>query len=104
MTFFTQRNFKFHLVVMVCVVAVSIYLKLAAWEWAYLATSICMVLVAEVFNSALEVLVDLVTKKRKFRAKLAKDMAAGAVLLTAVHAIIAGLFIFGPKLLALGML
>ena len=58
-----------------------------------------LVMALEMVNTAVEAVVDLVTKERKPLAKLAKDAAAGAVLIAAIMAAIAGMIIFIPKLL-----
>jgi len=68
-------------------------------EWLYLLMTITLVLFAELMNTALEANVDLTTKKQKPEAKVAKDAAAGAVLITSINSLICGLIIFGPKFL-----
>ena len=79
----------------------------AAWfaidkvEWLILILTITMVLSAEIMNSAVEYLVDLSTLEYHHLAKAAKDAAAGAVLITALAAVLVGLIIFGPRLLQL---
>ncbi len=65
-----------------------------------LALLIVMVVAAEMVNTMVEALVDLVTVEYHPFAKVAKDVAAGVVLLTAIGAVVVGLFIFGPKALA----
>jgi diacylglycerol kinase (ATP) len=72
-----------------------------AWvEWALVATVIVLVLGAEMVNTMVESLVDLVTQEYHPLAKVAKDVSAGVVLLTAVGAAVVGILIFAPKLLA----
>ena len=58
-----------------------------------------LVMALEMVNTAVEAVVDLVTEERKPLAKLAKDAAAGAVLIAAIMAAVAGMIIFIPKLL-----
>ena len=68
-------------------------------EWCICLTLFGLVMALEMVNTAVEAVVDLVTEERKPLAKLAKDAAAGAVLIAAIMAAIAGMIIFIPKLL-----
>ena len=79
---------------------VGLFLGLSLTEWAVFATLVVLVLAAEMTNTMVEALVDLVTQEYHPLAKIAKDVAAGIVLLTAIGAVVVGLFIFLPKLLA----
>jgi diacylglycerol kinase len=99
----TQRNARVHLVVMGLVVAASIYFRVTAIEWAILAITMGLVFSAEVFNTAVELQVDLATSEFDPKAKAAKDAGAGAVLVTALGAVAAGIAIFGPRLWALAL-
>ena len=76
------------------------FLGLSWVEWAVLAATVVLVLAAEMTNTMVEALVDLVTVEYHPLAKVAKDVAAGIVLLTAIGSVVVGLFIFLPKLLA----
>ena len=76
-------------------------LRVSLDQWAILLTMIALVFHAEIINTALEAIVDKVSPEFHPLAKVAKDCAAGAVLVTALAAVIVGLLIFGPKLLAL---
>lgn len=96
----TQRNFRVHLLVTVVVVLVGWWLRLPLQSWALLALTIGSVLVTEIFNTAAERLVDLVSPDYHPLAKQVKDLAAGAVLVAAIVAVIVGLLILGPPLLA----
>ncbi len=93
----TQINMAIHLAAMLMVIALGWYLHLHSWEWAILAITIAAVLAAEIFNTAVEVIVDLTTTKQYHPlARIAKDVAAGAVLVTSLGAVAVGYFIFGP--------
>ena len=70
-------------------------------EWAILIVMISVVLSAELFNTALEATLDRVSVEEHPLAKIGKDVAAGAVFVCAIGAVIVGLLIFGPRLLAL---
>lgn len=96
----TQRNFRIHLVAMALVVMVGAWLRLPGTAWAILALTIGMVLVTEMVNTAAEALVDLASPDYHPLAKLVKDVAAGAVLVIAITAVVVGLIVLGPPLLA----
>ena len=94
----TQRNMRIHLSVTGAIVVLGLWVGLSRTEWAILTLTIGMVLVAEAFNTMAEAIVDLATAEYHPLAKIAKDVAAGAVLLTAITAVVVGLFILGPPL------
>jgi diacylglycerol kinase (ATP) len=96
--FRTQRNARIHLSVATAVVAVGLWLGLSRTEWAIIVLTIGLVLSAEAFNTVAEAAVDLATAEYHPLAKVAKDVAAGAVLLMAIAAVIVGLLILGPPL------
>lgn len=97
--FRTQPNFRVHLLAAAIVISLSIYLKLANTEWAIIIFTISWVLLAELVNTAMESIVDLIKKDYAIEAKIAKDVAAAAVLLSALTAISIAAFILVPKLL-----
>ncbi len=100
-TFKNEHNFWIHLAVMFLVIVFGCFLKISTTEWMIVVLCFGMVLSAEIFNSAIEQLTDLVSPEQNPKAGLVKDMAAGAVLVSAIAAAIAGLIIFVPKLLEL---
>ncbi len=97
----TQLNFRVHVVAAIVAVGAGYALHISAVEWLWIILCIAMVLAAELFNTALEFLTDLVSPEYNKKAGLVKDMAAGAVLITAICALVIGLIIFVPKLLLL---
>lgn len=97
----TQRNFRIHALVSACVLAAGALFGLSPAEWAILALTIAAVFQAELVNTALEAIVDHVAPEFHALAKIAKDCAAGAVLVVAVGALGVGAALFGPRLLAL---
>lgn len=97
----TQRNARFHFVATVVVLAAGLWLGLSLLEWALVALCIALVLALEAVNTALEYLTDLVSPHYHPLAGKAKDIAAGAVLFSAVGAVVVGLLIFGPKIVAI---
>ena len=70
------------------------YFSLSRGEWAALLAVVALVLAAEAVNTAVEQVVNLASPRRRTRARVAKDVAAGAVLLCAAGALAAGLFLF----------
>lgn len=96
-----ERNMKIHCGAAVLVVAAGIFLRITAAEWCICLVLFGLVMALELVNTAVEAVVDLVTEEKKPLAKLAKDTAAGAVLIAAIMAAIAGCIIFVPKGLAL---
>ncbi len=96
----TQGNLRIHVLAAVCVILAGLWLQLSTLEWAILVMAITIVISAELINTAIEAAVDRVGSEPHPLAKIAKDTAAGAVLIAAIGAVIVGLLIFGPKLLA----
>lgn len=94
--FKTQGNALIHLVASILVIALGFIFHIEKVEWIIVVFCIVIVLAAEAFNSALEFLADHVTKERHPAIKKVKDLAAGAVLITAIGAAIIGILIFYP--------
>lgn len=97
----SQANARIHLLVAVLVVAAGFYLEIDRTEWCLVSMAITSVLAAEGFNTALEYLTDLVSPSHHPLAGKAKDVAAGAVLFTAIGAATVGVLIFFPKILGI---
>jgi diacylglycerol kinase len=97
----SQRNFRIHLAAGTAASVLGALLGFAPLEWAVLAGIITLVLVGEMLNTVVEAAVDLASPTYHPLAKIAKDVAAGAVLVTALGAVVAGLFLFVPHLLRL---
>lgn len=95
---YTQRNMKIHVGFAILAIILGFCFKISHLEWLILILSIALVLMMESINTAVEVSVDLTTKKRKFRAMLSKDIAAGAVLIASLNALIVGYLIFFNKI------
>jgi diacylglycerol kinase len=94
----TQRNLRIHVAIAVVVVIAGLWLGLSRWEWTVIALTVGFVLAAEMFNSALEAVVDLASPDLQSLAKIAKDVSAGAVVLAAATAVVVGLLVLGPHL------
>lgn len=97
----SQRNMKIHLLAAVVVLLAGFLLRITLLEWALVLITIGMVITAEIINTAIECVVDLVTREMQPLARKAKDSAAGAVLLAAGFSVIIGLIIFLPRLIML---
>jgi len=95
-----EPNSWIHLFVTICVVIAGFWLRIAVWEWIAVILVIGMVFAAEAFNSAIECLGDGLSLEPNKYVKHAKDLAAGAVLLSALTAAIVGLIVFLPKIIA----
>ena len=91
-----EHNFRIHLVAVAVVTGLGFYLQVSLRDWLWLIMAMGLVISAEIFNSAIERLVDLKQPNEDPKAGKIKDLAAGAVLVTAVTAAIIGLFIFWP--------
>jgi rRNA maturation RNase YbeY len=90
----SERNMKIHLVAVVLVMIIGMVLRVNLTQWAILVFCCVMVLSTEMLNTAVEAIVDLVSPDRHPQAKQAKDIAAGAVLITVIGAVIVGLTVF----------
>jgi diacylglycerol kinase len=95
----TQRNMRVHLLAAACAVTAGLVLRISAVDWACVLTAIGLVLTAEALNTVVEALVDLCTEEFHPLAKMAKDTAAGAVLISSVAALGVGVAVFLPRLL-----
>lgn len=96
----TQHNAWIHAVISLAVFTLALWLGLPARDWAVLILTIMAVWMAEFMNTALEAVVDLTTPNVHPLAKVAKDVAAAAVLVGALGAVLIGLLILGPPLWA----
>jgi diacylglycerol kinase (ATP) len=97
----TQRNMRIHFGVAFLAMILALFLDLSKTEIILLFFSIVLVVAAELFNTAIEAVVDLVTRDYHPLAKTAKDVAAAGGQLSAAHAVIVGFFVFADKLFPL---
>ena len=97
--FATQRNFRIHTFVGIFAVSMGAFLEIEAVEMAVVAVTCAIVMVLELINTAIESVVDLTVKQSYHElAKIAKDCAAGAVLVSAIAAVAVAAFILLPPL------
>jgi diacylglycerol kinase len=88
------RNIRIQLGAAMLVVALGVYADLSAGDWSLIALAIGLVLTAELANTAMETIVDLLSPRQHPLAEKAKDIAAGAVLAAAVTAVVIGVLVF----------
>lgn len=94
----TQRNMRIHFIAAVLILVISLGIRLSRFEVILLFFAIALVLMAEMFNTAIETTIDLVTSEYHRLAYIAKNVAAGAVLVSAINAAVVGYIIFFPRL------
>lgn len=99
----TQSNIKKQLVIAVIVLIISLFFNLNRAEFLCFMFTIILILVAEMINTAIETVVDLYTDLYHPKAKIAKDVGAGAVVISAINAVIVGYFLFFDKIADIGL-
>ncbi|MFC2173749.1 diacylglycerol kinase family protein [Acidobacteriota bacterium] len=97
----TQHNAWIHALATVLVTGLGIFLRLSSSEWCWLVLAIIAVWTAEALNTALELLADVASPEFHPLVKQAKDVAAGAVLISSIGSILIGLFILGPHFMSI---
>ena len=93
-----QRNMRVHLLLAFAVLIVSIFLNLSRLQLVVIIISVAFVFITELINSVIEAVVDMITDEFDLRAKAAKDMAAGAVLVAAINALIVAYLVLADQL------
>jgi diacylglycerol kinase len=96
--FISEPNARIHALITLVVFAAAWLFQISRLEWITLGLTVGLVWVAEIFNTAVEKLVDLASPEIHPAAKAVKDISAGAVLASALTAILVGILIFGPRL------
>lgn len=91
----TQPNFRVHLVLSAIALGLSWYFRITRTEWAIIIFTIVLGLTAELINTAIESMTDLITKEWREEAKIAKDVSAGMMLTTAIGAVVVAIVVFG---------
>ena len=99
--FSSERNMKIHFLIMILVILFGVLCKINMVEWIICVLCFVMVIGAELFNTSIEFIVDMISPEKNIIAKKIKDLSAGAVLTFALGAAVIGLIIFLPKLLEL---
>lgn len=96
-----EKNMKIHILIMIIVIIFGIVLNISQLEWNICIVLFSIVIAGELFNTAIETVVDMITTERNEKAKIAKDVSAGAVLILAIGAAFVGFIIFIPKIIFL---
>lgn len=94
-----EPNLKFHFLAAVLVIIISIFLHISKQDWITIIILIGFVIAVELTNTAIEAVVDEFVNDEHHGAKLAKDISAGAVLVSAITATVVGLLIFIPYII-----
>jgi len=97
-TLFFHQNFRIHLAAAVFATGLGLYFRISSLEWLGILVSIFLVLVAEMINTSLEEIINLVKEDHNERARIAKDVSAGMVLLATIFAVLIGVIVFIPYL------
>ena len=98
---FSERNICIHYLAVICTTTTGLLLKISISEWCIILIMFVLVISFEMVNTAMEIMVDMISPEFNENAGKIKDIAAAAVLIAAVAAVIAGLMIFVPKIMAL---
>lgn len=99
--FKTQPNFRIHIVLSLLALILGWLLTVSTIEYLVIIFTIILGLSTEMINTSIEAMTDLITLERRPEAKIAKDVAAGMMLLTAIGAFIVGCVVFVPKIVVL---
>ena len=97
-TFKSERNMKIHYCVAVAVLIISLFFDLTKVEMLLLTFAISLVVISEMFNTAIEKTIDMITEEYNPLAKIAKDVAAGGVLIATLNSVVVGYILFYDKL------
>ena len=97
-SFHTQPNFKIHITCATIAILLGVFLHISHVEMAIIILTIVFGIGVEMVNTAIEAMTDLITTEWRTEAKIAKDVAAGMMLLTAIGTVIVALFIFYPRI------
>jgi diacylglycerol kinase len=98
-TFKTQLNFRVHCFAAIVLIGLCFYLELNKTEWLWIIAAMAIVFMAELANTAIETLVDLVSPEYNINAGRIKDIAAALVLIAAVMSLAIGILILLPKII-----
>lgn len=96
--FRTEANFRIHVAVMTLTVTLGMVFRISEVEWLFVAGCSMLVLSMELVNTAIENVCDLISKEYHPLIKLIKDVAAAAVLISAIGSVVTGIIIFFPKI------
>jgi diacylglycerol kinase (ATP) len=95
----TQHNFLIHITLTLIAILLGFLLKITNLEWVAIIIVIGLVMSAEIFNTAIEEIVNIISPHKNEKAGIIKDIAAGAVLVLSIVALTTGIIIFLPKII-----
>lgn len=93
-----ERNVRIHAAATLLVIGVSVALRITAVEWCMILLAVGLVWTAELLNTAIEAVVDLISPDEHELARIAKDTSSGGVLIAAIVSVAIGVIVFGPRL------
>lgn len=96
--FRTEANGKLELVIALATLALSIWLRLSVWEYCLVILCLGLIIMAEMFNTAIERLADFITREHHTEIGAVKDIAAAGVMMSCIASGVVALLIFGPKI------
>ncbi len=99
--FVKEPNFRIHSMMAISAIILAMLLDFSIAEWVVVVFTISLVLIFELLNTAIEALTNLFSPEISEYAKIAKDVTAASVLITAVNAVVVGLLLYLPKVIAL---
>jgi diacylglycerol kinase len=99
--FETELKASIHMIAAILAIGLGIFLRISTTEWMMIAFAIGIVIMAEITNTAIELLVDQVSPEHDKKAGTTKDLAASVVLVASITAMVIGLVVYLPKLLIL---
>lgn len=94
----TQANMQIHALAIVVTTFAGLYFQISRGEWIVQTIAITIVIAAELFNTAIEQMMDLLHPERDVKAGLIKDISAGGVLVAAIGAVVVAVFIYGERI------
>lgn len=94
----SEKNTWVHSAATILVIGMGLWLSIKPLEWAVLALAVGLVWMAEFFNTALEILVNMISPQPSRLARASKDISAGAVLIASFISVLVGVLILGPPL------
>jgi diacylglycerol kinase (ATP) len=95
----TQRNMRIHFIIAILALLLSVFLKISRTELLMVFFSIFLVISMELFNTAVEIIIDMISSEYNIRAKIVKNVSAAAVLVAAFNAVIVAYLVFLDKLI-----
>ncbi len=94
-----NRNIRIHTIIAIIIFAIGAYFNISRTEYLIVLLTVVLVMSSEMINTSIEEMTNLITTEHRAEAKIAKDVAAGMVLVTSVSAVVVGLVVFLPYII-----